>query len=629
MLLSFRRYQSQRVRKFLLDLFSKNFVAEERDGLDIVITALFRYKIALLLLVSCNLVAAVLEGGTLGLLGLAVSVLVGENGLRLPEITGSVGDQLNTYFASFSKEQLFIGLVVIAVSAQVIKAMMLYFGEAAQIHLAYGIRRNLQKKLTNHIVYMSYGAVSKYPAGTLANIIDQSSLVTDVSVQLGNVIRATLMGLAYVAMMIAISPRMALATLIITGALWISLSGISRKLRHLAATAMASQIGLWRWTIEYLNSPRLLRLFNASEYAKTIISESRDSYLFPERKSDLIVAAVPKILEIVTITAAAMFLIGGFLVYRDNAAAVVPALFVYVLIFFRLRPIIKAFNDFRLKVARIRPRLQVVSQLLSAPVESDRRETYREFKGLKDGIVFESVCFRYPGEGKDVLNDINLNISRGSTVALVGQSGAGKSTIVDLILGLYMPSQGIIRVDGQDLRELSLFEWREHIGVVDQEVFLLNTSILENIRFGRRDASLNSVKSAARAAFADEFIVTMTDGYDTVIGERGLRLSGGQQQRIALARALLRDPDVLVLDEATSALDTESERVIQSTIETMRRDHTILIIAHRLSTVANSDFIAVVKDGKIIEYGGRDELLSGSSEFSRIWNLQTNPLDVL
>ena len=628
MLYSFRRYQSHRVRQVLLDLFSKDFVSEERDGLDIVITALFRYKRALVLLVSCNSVAAVLEGGTLGLLGLAVSVLVGESGPRLPEITGSVGGQLNIYFESFNKEQLFIGLVVIAVTAQVIKAIMLYLGEAAQIHLAYGIRRNLQQMLTRHIVYMSYGAVSKYPAGTLANIVDQSSLVTDVSVQLGNVIRATLMGVAYVTMMVVISPSMALATLIITGVLWLSLSSVSRKLRYLAATATASQISLWRWTIEYLNSPRLLRLFNASEYAKALISKSRDSYLFPERKADLIVAAVPKILEIVTITAAAMFLIGGFLIYRDNAAAVVPALFVYVLIFFRLRPIIKAFNDFRLKVARIRPRLKVVSQLLSTPIESDRRGTYREFNGLKDGIVFESVCFHYPGEGKEVLSDINLNIPRGSTVALVGPAGAGKSTIIDLVLGLYIPSQGIIRVDGQDLREISLFDWRERIGVVDQEVFLLNTSILENIRFGRKDASLNSVKSAAKAAYADEFIVTMTDGYDTVIGERGLRLSGGQQQRIALARALLRDPDVLVLDEATSALDTESERVIQSTIETMRRDHTILIIAHRLSTVANSDFIVVVKDGRIIEYGGRDELLSGPSEFSRLWNLQTNSLDV-
>jgi ABC-type multidrug transport system fused ATPase/permease subunit len=211
-------------------------------------------------------------------------------------------------------------------------------------------------------------------------------------------------------------------------------------------------------------------------------------------------------------------------------------------------------------------------------------------------------------------------------VAIVGASGAGKSTVVDLILQLYLPSSGKIMVDGVDLAGLDIKDWRRSIGVVDQDVFLLNASIEENISFGRRDKNFDSIRSAAKVAHADEFVKNLRDGYHTIVGDRGHKLSGGEQQRLALARAVLREPDILILDEATSALDTVSERLIQRAIEDMHKKATIVVIAHRLATVVNADKIIVLDNGRVVEFGTKDELLIKDDHFAKLWKMQTGRL---
>ncbi len=250
----------------------------------------------------------------------------------------------------------------------------------------------------------------------------------------------------------------------------------------------------------------------------------------------------------------------------------------------------------------------------------------KSFSCLEKDVVFQAVGFRYPDTRKDVLSNISFDIKRGETVALVGSSGAGKSTIADLLVGLYRPTTGSIIVDGCDLSQLDARDWRKHIGVVDQDIFLLNASVKENICFGRPQASLDEIKKVAQAAFADEFIESLSSGYDTIIGERGYILSGGQQQRVALARALYRNPDMLILDEATSALDTESEQLIQRALEEMHDDRTIMVVAHRLSTIANADQIIVLEDGKIVEKGEKNALLSQGGRFSELWKLKKSTL---
>ncbi len=241
------------------------------------------------------------------------------------------------------------------------------------------------------------------------------------------------------------------------------------------------------------------------------------------------------------------------------------------------------------------------------------------FAELRQGIRLEGVGLRYGAERPWVLRGIDLEIPRGRTVALVGASGAGKSSIADLLAGLYEPTEGRILIDGVDLRELDLASWQRRLGVVSQDTFLFNASLAENIGFGCPRASRSAIMVAAARAQAAGFIEQLPEGYDTLIGERGYRLSGGQRQRISLARAFLRDPELLILDEATSALDSASERLVQQAIEAFEREHTVLVIAHRLSTIVNADLIVVVDCGRIVERGRHGGLLERPGAYSDLW----------
>jgi subfamily B ATP-binding cassette protein MsbA len=240
---------------------------------------------------------------------------------------------------------------------------------------------------------------------------------------------------------------------------------------------------------------------------------------------------------------------------------------------------------------------------------------------LRDEIRYEGVGFSYE-EGNPVLAGIDLNIPKGKVVALVGPSGGGKSTLADLLPRFYEPGDGVITMDGRDVREFSLRDWRGKMGIVTQDVILFNDTIRANVAYGRPDATQAEIEAAAVAARAHDFIVNAPQGYDTVIGERGLQLSGGERQRLAIARAILRDPEILIFDEATSALDTESERLVQEAIERLMANRTTLVIAHRLSTIQGADQIVVIEKGRVAERGSHAELLEKGGVYRQLHEMQ-------
>ena len=266
---------------------------------------------------------------------------------------------------------------------------------------------------------------------------------------------------------------------------------------------------------------------------------------------------------------------------------------------------------------------QIFSILDSTPAVQDAPNAV-ELVSSQGRIEFENVTFRYSTGVTDAVRDINLHIEPGKTYALVGASGAGKSTVLSLILRLYDPVSGAVKVDGHDLRRLTQKSLREQIGLVTQETFLFHDTIFKNIQFGRPDAIAEEVYAAARTAFAHEFILAQPDGYDTVIGDKGCLISGGQQQRLAIARALLKNAPILLLDEATSSLDTESEKQIQKALEKLAAGRTVIAIAHRLSTILSADQIVVLDRGNIKEIGTHAELLEKSGYYRRLYDLQFN-----
>ena len=281
-----------------------------------------------------------------------------------------------------------------------------------------------------------------------------------------------------------------------------------------------------------------------------------------------------------------------------------------------IRRAITRFNEISVDI----PSVGRVFEILEEEPKIIDNENKILFQYFSDNITFENVDFKYKDSEERILKNINLTVKKGETVAFVGNSGGGKSTLVNLIPRFFDVSSGVIKIDGVDIKDYDVKSLRKNIGIVPQETFLFSGTILQNIKYGKRDATFDEIKEAAKKANAHDFIENLEEGYNTEIGERGVKLSGGQKQRIAIARAILENPQILILDEATSALDNESEKLVQDALEKLMGNKTTFVIAHRLTTIENSDKIVVLQQGEIKEIGTHTELLEKNGLYRSLYN---------
>ncbi|MEO0756870.1 MAG: ABC transporter ATP-binding protein [Cyanobacteria bacterium J06648_16] len=368
-----------------------------------------------------------------------------------------------------------------------------------------------------------------------------------------------------------------------------------------------------------------IRLVKATANEDTEYRRLEDLIVQRERaefRSQLLFAGVAPFNEVANICALLAIATLGRLAFSDQLEYFSSVLLTYLLVLFRMMPFIGQINSTRNTLANTSPSVEIVSAFLNRDNKPFMPQGHREYSPLQQGIHFNRLSFAYPGHDVQVLKEVDLYLPKGKTLALVGASGAGKSTLADLLPRFYDPTAGSIDLDGIDLRTFNVQSYRRNLGIVSQDTFLFNASIEDNLRYGRPQATYDELLDAAKRANAYEFIERLPNGFDTLIGDRGVLLSGGQRQRLAIARALLQDPDVLILDEATSALDTISERLVQRAIEELSRERTTLIIAHRLSTIHKADQIAVMDQGRVVETGTHLELLRQSGAYAKLHAMQ-------
>ena len=312
---------------------------------------------------------------------------------------------------------------------------------------------------------------------------------------------------------------------------------------------------------------------------------------------------------------------GGTLILSDNAPIDAPTFIYYMVILYSVINPLKEFSKASYAIPKGLASMERINKILEADNSIQEPVQPAKLDGFREKISFRDVSFRY-NDSRQILFDIDLDIEKGKTIAIVGESGAGKSTLVDLIPRFYDPSKGKITIDGTDIRNLRSADLRSMMGIVNQEPILFNDTIFNNIAFGVEDATMEQVVEAAKVANAHEFIMEKEEGYQTNIGDRGVKLSGGQRQRLSIARAILKNPPILILDEATASLDTESERIVQEALDHLMSTRTTIAIAHRLSTIKNADEIIVMKEGRIVERGRHDELLALDGYYKKLHDMQ-------
>ena len=601
----------------------RHFSDKNKQVVKLLHDLLKRHRLFVGVVFLFNLFAAVFEGSTMSILAVALQTLAGEEGVDLATSLGQLGALADNLRENFGRDALFLFLVGLAVVSQILRSGLQFGGKVAVAYLHAEVEGYVRGRIFRQFMAMSYAQISSYKIGDLTSYSNQSKRIGNLISYLNNVLSQSFMLIAYIGVLFWLSWPMTLAAMGAMLLLGSSSGRIIRSVRRIAHQFIVATIAFNERTIEFLQGLRLVRSFAQEDYAIKMVDIVLLESVKARRRGLVWQSTITPLIELLTIIGVAVFLIGGYLLLGDESRDTLPGLIVFIFVLSRLMGRAGAINNIVAKTNDLIPAAQRTAEILRTDDKHYILSGREQFKGLRHQIEFKGVSLCYRKNENQALRQVSFAIPSGSMVAFVGESGAGKSTIFNLLLRLYDPTDGKILLDGLDLRELDLKSWREKIGTVSQDAFIFNASIRDNIAFGKLDATEEEMMAAARAAHAHDFIMELAEGYDTVIGERGYRLSGGQRQRIAIARAIVRNPEILILDEATSALDSHSERLIQAAFDKLRSNRTVLVIAHRLSTITMANQIFVLDQGQLVEQGTHQELLALNGRYARLWQLQS------
>ena len=484
--------------------------------------------------------------------------------------------------------------------------------------------KNIRDRLYQHIQTLSLGYFNTKETGYITSIVmnDVGQFQSAVGVVFQRLFVEPINILTFVTLLFIISWKLAIIAIVILPLAGITIVTIGRSIRRKSRRTQTKIAEIMQILTETLSSIRIVKAFvNEKEEVKKFTGESQNYFnlLLQRARLDLISGPVTESFGV--IIGVVLLWYGGMEVLSNEGLSAEDFIRFIVILFAILGPI-KQMSNVNIKIQMGAASAERIFGLLDTPPEIVEKADAVDLGEFRQSIEFDRVHFEYNDGDERVLDEVSFTINKGEVVAMVGPSGSGKSTIADLIPRFYDVSRGTIRIDGHDIRETTLASIRGNMGIVTQEVILFNDTIRNNIAYGQPNVSEEAIRQAADAANATTFIEETTHEFDTLIGERGVNLSGGQKQRLAIARALLKNPPILILDEATSALDTESEKMVQRAIEVLMKDRTALVIAHRLSTVQNADKIIVLEKGEIIEVGSHTDLYNKAGLYRRLYDIQ-------
>ena len=529
-----------------------------------------------------------------------------------------VSQLIETEGASYTLIILGVYLVLMTL----LKVGATYLGGFFLVPIRTGVVRDLRNQLNAKILALPLGFFSEERKGdVLARITgDVGEVENSVMSSLDLLLKNPILIFVYLGSMLVISWQLTLFVFLVLPIAGFVMGRVGKSLKRTSLEAQNQWGQLISQVEETLGGLRIVKAFTAEEFVDKRFRDSNEEYrqtVIGVNRRQLLAHPVSELLG--TATIAIVLWYGGSLILNRDSSIDASTFIYYLIIFYSLINPLKDLSKGAYAIRRGMGSMERVDRILQA--ESTITDPAQPKPVVfNEAIRLEKVSFRYAEEW--VLRDVDLTIRKGQTVALVGHSGSGKSTLVDLIPRFYDVVEGRITIDGTDIREVAVADLRRLMGNVNQEPILFNASVFENIAFGVEGATLEKVRQAAEVAHADEFINEMPAGYDTNIGDRGGKLSGGQRQRLSIARAVYKNPPILILDEATSALDTKSERLVQSALDHLMEGRTTIVIAHRLSTIIHADVICVVDDGRIVEQGTHDELLALGGHYAKLHAIQ-------